>query len=102
MERPKNLEEFEISLRLSHPPARWPEGLRALWYDAKGNWEASHDIAQEMMTDNGSWIHAYLHRKEGDRYNAGYWYREAGKEFPAIDLEEELRELVGHFLENRP
>lgn len=99
MERPKNLGEFENSLELSHPPAAWPDGLKALWYDANGNWEASHDIAQEMMTANGSWIHAYLHRKEGDRYNAGYWYRKAGREYPRMDLEEELRELVRHYLE---
>ena len=50
-----------------------------MWFDVKGDWEASHNIAQDMHDDNGSWIHAYLHRKEGDKFNAGYWYRRARK-----------------------
>ena len=60
-----------------------PEGisapLRALWHDAKGNWAAAHAIAQEIDDRTGSWVHAYLHRKEGDLGNAGYWYRRAGQ-----------------------
>jgi len=51
-----------------------------------------------MHDNNGSWIHAYLHRKEGDKFNAGYWYRMAGKTFPNKNLEEEQRELVEYFL----
>lgn len=91
---PKDYSEFQLSLSDRHPPNNWPEGLKALWYDAKSDWEGSHDIAQEMHNDLGSWIHAYLHRKEGDEFNAGYWYRRAGKTFPKISLEEEHREII--------
>lgn len=92
--KPKDYTEFEATLLASHPPSDWPEGLKALWFDAKGDWEASHDIAQEMHNSLGSWIHAYLHRKEGDRFNAGYWYRQANRPFSKLSLEEELREIV--------
>lgn len=92
--KPKDYTAFEATLPESHPPTDWPEGLKSLWYDAKGDWEASHDIAQEMHNALGSWIHAYLHRKEGDQFNAGYWYSKANKSYPSDSLEEELRTLV--------
>lgn len=100
MQLPKDYTEFQDSLSQDHPPNNWPEGLRALWHDAKNDWEGSHDIAQEMHNDLGSWIHGYLHRKEGDEFNAGYWYRRAGKPFPKISLDEELQELVEFVLQN--
>ena len=92
--KPTSLEEFKSTLSENHPPKDWSEALRALWFDAKGNWESSHDIAQEIHSTMGSWIHAYLHRKEGDQWNARYWYDRAGKRFPSIGSEEELWELV--------
>ena len=95
---PKNYAEFQNSLSEQNPPTNWPRGLKALWYDAQDNWEGAHDIAQEMHEHLGSWIHAYLHRKEGDEFNAGYWYRRAGKPFPKNSLEEEHLEIVGHIL----
>ena len=70
-----------------------------MWWDYKGNWEKSHDIAQEIEADTGHWIHAYLHRKEGDSWNAGYWYRIAGRAYPNISLAEEAKELVQFILE---
>jgi len=91
---PKSYTEFTESLNLKVPLPEWPLSLQALWWDAKGNWETSHNIAQELHTQMGSWIHAYLHRKEGDDWNAGYWYRQAGRSFPQIALEEEFKELV--------
>ncbi|MFH6604198.1 hypothetical protein ACEZ3G_11970 [Maribacter algicola] len=94
MELPENYSEFQDSLSEQNPSNNWPEGLKALWHEAKGDWEASHDIAQEMQSTLGSWIHAYLHRKEGDEWNAGYWYRRAGRPFPKITLEQELQTLV--------
>lgn len=97
---PKNYTEFEQALEKPIPPQTWPDALKALWFDAKGDWEASHNIAQDMHNELGSWMHAYLHRKEGDRFNAGYWYRQAGRSYPKISLEEELREMVGFVLEN--
>ena len=90
--------KFQDTLSGHSPPEEWPEGLKALWHDAKGDWEASHDIAQEMHSDLGHWIHAYLHRKEGDEFNAGYWYRRANKPFPKISLEAEHKEITEFIL----
>ena len=91
---PKDFNQFLEILNSENPPKEWPLALKALWFDAKGNWKDSHDIAQEMHSDLGSWIHAYLHRKEGDEWNAGYWYRQANKTFPKYSLEDELEEIV--------
>lgn len=91
---PESYQAFQETLGNDRPSQDWPEALQALWYDAKGDWEASHNIAQDIHAAMGSWIHAYLHRKEGDRWNAGYWYRQAGKPFPDYTLEEELQVLV--------
>lgn len=98
MSTPKSYMEFEETLIQQSPSASWSEALSAMWFDVKGDWEASHNIAQDMHDNNGSWIHAYLHRKEGDKFNAGYWYRMAGKTFPNKNLEEEQRQLVEYFL----
>jgi len=91
---PESFASFESTLDHRIPPEEWPLPLQALWYDAKGDWESSHDIAQELHTQMGSWIHAYLHRKEGDKRNAGYWYDRADKPFPKYSLNEELKVLV--------
>lgn len=56
-----------------------PPLLRALWHEAHGDWAASHETAQNIDTPDAAWVHAYLHRKEGDLTNASYWYRRAGK-----------------------
>ncbi|WP_299799937.1 hypothetical protein [uncultured Maribacter sp.] len=97
---PKTYLEFEKSLELSTVPKEWSDGLKAACYDAKGDWEASHNIAQDMHNTLGSWLHAYLHRKEGDRFNAGYWYRLAKKEYPTITLDEELKVIVESIIMN--
>lgn len=68
--------------------------LQAMWHDQQGNWEGSHNIAQAINTRDGSWVHAYLHRKEGDQSNAQYWYRQAGKNIPSTTLEKEWEEIV--------
>ncbi|WP_298790285.1 hypothetical protein [uncultured Allomuricauda sp.] len=91
---PKTFNNFQDTLNSSEPPAAWSLALQSLWWDAKGNWDASHNIAQDMNSTMGNWIHAYLHRKEGDDWNAGYWYRQAGRSFPESTFEEELQELV--------
>ena len=90
----KSYEEFQSTLNEEKPHHDWPKGLKSLWFDAKGDWKASHDIAQEMPDALGSWIHAYLHRKEGDAFNAGYWYRQAGRLFFDGSLDGEHRKLV--------
>ncbi len=81
--------KFQESLSQPSPPPGISEHLRSLWYDAKGDWEKSHEIIQDIEDANAAWIHAYLHRKEGDTWNADYWYRRAKKTRPAISLEEE-------------
>lgn len=98
MDLPATFEAFMDTLEGDSPQAGWSPELRSLWFDAKGDWEASHEIAQDIPGRTGSWIHAYLHRKEGDRWNAGYWYRSAGQPFPECSLEAEFRELVDAFL----
>ena len=64
-------------------PAGLAAALQALWYDARGDWDRAHDRAQDDHSREGSWVHAYLHRKEGDAGNAGYWYARAGRQMPA-------------------
>ena len=92
-------EEFISSLASEQPPYKMPEILKALWYDGKDNWNESHNVAQDIDDKNGSWVHAYLHRKEGDISNARYWYTRAGKPESKVSLKEEWESLVRHFIE---
>lgn len=89
-----SFEEFKTSLQQSSPPASLNALVQALWFDGKGNWEAAHNLAQDVNTNNGSWVHAYLHRKEGDVGNASYWYHRAGKKMATSSLEEEWAAIV--------
>lgn len=91
------LAEFKSSLSEGRPP-ELPTLLQALWYDAKGDWHMAHNIAQDVHTTDGSWVHAYLHRKEGDRGNASYWYSRAAKPFPNETLEDEWLHIAAAFL----
>lgn len=75
--------------------AQQPPLLHALWHDAQGNWDRAHQIAQDIETPEGAWVHAYLHRKEGDQFNADYWYRRAGRPSCKTSLEAEWGEIVG-------
>jgi len=95
---PKTLAEFSQTLSSSSPPADLPATLVALWNDRKGNWDAAHGIAQDIDDEDGAWIHAYLHRKQGDLGNAAYWYSRAGKPVSELSLEEEWEEIVGDLL----
>jgi hypothetical protein len=94
--------EFAASVaRDPEPPADIKGALRALWHDARGDWQVAHGLAQEEHNEEGAWVHAYLHRKEGDIDNAGYWYAKAGRSRPADDVtlrgewERIARELLG-------
>lgn len=95
---PASYQNFISSLENTAPPSSWPIALKSLWFAGKGDWEASHNIAQDMHSDLGSWIHAYLHRQEGDEFNARYWYRRAGKSFPEISLDKEYQEITEYVL----
>ena len=72
--------------------------LLALWWDGKGDWERAHEIAQDDLGAEGAWVHAYLHRKEGDTGNAAYWYRRAGQSVAEGDLQSEWEEIVRELL----
>ena len=72
------LDEFRQSLTATEPPAGLTHALAGLWWDAKGDWTRAHESAQQDEGVEGAWVHAYLHRKEGDQSNAAYWYRRAG------------------------
>jgi hypothetical protein len=82
-------EEFEAA-----KPESLDGTLLALWWDARGNWQAAHEIAQDVEGADGAWVHAYLHRKEGDPGNAAYWYRRAGKAAAQGDLGVEWKAIV--------
>ena len=71
--------------------------LKALELDKQGDWQAAHQAAQMEEGEDGYWLHAYLHRKEGDLSNAAYWYSRAGKEVPSDSLEEEWNRLQAAF-----
>jgi len=92
-------EEFQKSLDASSPPANLSGYLQSLWYDAKGDWNRSHEIIQNLEDRTATWIHAYLHRKEGDIGNADYWYRRAGKSRPDKTLEDEWKDMVEALLQ---
>jgi hypothetical protein len=74
-----DLAAFKASLKKDRPPAGLSGAVAALWWDAKGDWDKAHACAQAQDDPAGAWVHAYLHRREGDAANAGYWYRRAGK-----------------------
>jgi len=76
--------------------------LQALWQDAHGDWQSAHELAQEIETPDGAWVHAYLHRKEGDEFNAIYWYRRAGRPVGKADFGEEWGSIVTELLQRQP
>jgi hypothetical protein len=94
------LEQFKNSTTETTPPTSISESLRAMWHDARGEWESAHDIAQEIHSQEGSHIHAYLHRKEGDQGNAAYWYHRAKEPVCTLSLTAEWDEIVKGLLRN--
>ena len=92
------LEEFKRSLTANDAPAEFPHALAALWWDAKGDWARAHESAQQDEGTDGSWVHAYLHRKEGDQNNAAYWYGRAGKPVCQEPLDAEWLSIVQELL----
>lgn len=97
------MESLEAFKELVGAGAGMPVGLgrelRALWLDKAGDWAAAHELVDSASDPAGCWVHAYLHRVEGDEWNAGYWYERAGKSLPShLSLAEEWDELVTHFL----
>jgi len=91
------VEDFRMTLDEISPPAGISAPLEALWWDAKGDWARAHGLVDDLETSEGMAVHAYLHRKEGEAWNADYWYRRAGGQFRRETLEEEWEALVEGF-----
>ena len=88
------VKEFRDSLKADAPPPDLNAALGGLWWDAKGAWTRAHESAQQDEGPEGSWVHAYLHRKEGDQSNAQYWYGRGGKPPARGSLDDEWSEIT--------
>jgi hypothetical protein len=88
------LSDFRKAIAADTPPANISTALRAMWHDARGDWAVAHHVAQSVDDETGAWVHAYLHRKEGDAANAAYWYRRARKPVAADGLDVEWERIV--------
>lgn len=94
-----SFEEFCISVEEDdEAPTTLGTALVGLWWDAKGDWNKAHETAQRDKSPQGAWVHAYLHRKEGDSSNAAYWYRRAGKPVFLGSLADEWSQIAAELL----
>jgi hypothetical protein len=89
-----SMANFKASLPAASPAPELAPPLAALWWAAKGNWDQAHKIVQDEDSGDAAWVHAHLHRVEGDLGNAGYWYRQAGKPVATDTLESEWEAMV--------
>jgi len=97
------LEEFRDSLQRDEPPRNIGIALTSLWWDAKGDWKQAHEVAGQDEGPAAAWVHAFLHRKEGDASNAAYWYGRADRPRSEASLQDEWREIAEALLaENGP
>ena len=85
-------------ISLDEPPRTFSPELKALWYDHQKDWQTAHDLVDQLPGKSAARVHAYLHRKEGDQWNADYWYSKAGERRPNLSLDEEWEELLKRFL----
>jgi len=92
------LEEFRASLAREAPPDGLGPALLGLWHQGRGAWEAAHETVQSDDGADAAWVHAHLHRVEGDEMNAGYWFRRAGKPHTRGDLDTEWAEMAAALL----
>ena len=93
-----DLQEFRDSVLSDQPPKNLSFALSGLWWDAKGDWTRAHESAQQDEGPAGAWVHAYLHRKEGDSSNAAYWYQRAGKSPCRSSLQDEWTAIADSLL----
>jgi hypothetical protein len=96
-----NLQAFKASLGHPKPSAELSSALQALWWEAKGDWDKAHECAQAQDDAEGAWVHAYLHRQEGDADNAGYWYARAKQPVAAISLAAEWEAIAVALLQTK-
>jgi len=93
-----DIASFRGSLKNDAPPTELSAALEALWWDGKDDWDKAHEAAQRDEGPDGSWVHGYLHRKQGDLSNAKYWYRRAGRANGYGDSDREWELIVGALL----
>jgi hypothetical protein len=89
-----SMADFKTSLSDAAPASTLSPPLAALWWAAKGKWDEAHKIVQDEDTKDAAWVHAYLHRLEGDLGNAGYWYRQAGQPVAKDSLDAEWERIA--------
>ena len=94
-----DIDAFKTSVTHDAPPVGLSLALQALWQDAKGNWDTAHELAQAHKDETGAWVHAYLHRVEGDLSNADFWYARAGRARPECGTDEEWTSIATELLE---
>ena len=94
-----NITTFKSTLHQDTPPAGLKPAVRALWFDANNDWQKAHLEVDHLTDATAMHIHAYLHRKEGDMWNAGYWYSRANQEMSKSSLAEEWEQLCRLYLE---
>ena len=92
------IEHFKSSLTLGKQPSDLSTVLQALWHDARGDWGTAHSLIDQLDDMASAHIHAYLHRKEGDIWNADYWYARANRARPNQSLEEEWESLLAEYI----
>jgi hypothetical protein len=88
------IEQFRVSLKAPAPPAGLVPSLAALWWAAKGDWNKAHALVMDEQSREAAWVHAYLHRVEGDLGNARYWYNQAGRPPATLPVEAEWAEIA--------
>jgi hypothetical protein len=86
--------EFAASLTAAQPPVGVTPALAGLWHDGAGDWDGAHRCVQDDSSAEGAWVHAYLHRKEGDAGNAAYWYARARKPVADGTLDDEWQAIA--------
>ncbi|MEO0453548.1 MAG: hypothetical protein AAFY98_05360 [Verrucomicrobiota bacterium] len=100
-----DINDFKYSLKEDNPPAALTLALQALWWEANGDWDEAHELAQKAGGSDGDLVHAYLHRKQGDEQNAAYWYARAGRLGYQDDLDDEWlmisKDLLKQFSNNK-
>lgn len=94
-----NIQEFKASIAKKEMPLGLAPHLQALWHDGLDNWSAAHDLIDQLSDKQSAHVHAYLHHKEGDIWNADYWYSRAGKKRPSVSLDQEWEDLVAFYLQ---
>lgn len=94
-----SIDEFQNWMKQQQRcPSDLPKPLQALWHDRKGDWDTAHEIVQNASDSDSAWVHAYLHRKEGDYNNARYWYRRSGQPEFSGTLQEEWKQIATDLL----